>query len=76
MKTKFQFEITDTFGGDANYSWVKREEKEFKSEISDRALVREAKKWAGFTGYRCKVENMGDLIAIRPNNICQIILFL
>lgn len=24
MKTLFNIEITDTFGGEANYSWVKR----------------------------------------------------
>lgn len=31
MKQKFTFEVTDTFGGDANYCWVRKYEIEAKS---------------------------------------------
>lgn len=31
MKQKFTFEVTDTFGGDANYCWVHKHEIEAKS---------------------------------------------
>lgn len=78
MKTEtntaqFQFEATDTFGGEANYSWVRRLDVAYSADISDRALVRRAKAWAGFTGHPCRVENMGDLIAIYPRGVCQVI---
>ena len=69
------YELTDTFGGEANYSWVKRhaEQAEDTCLPSDRTLIRRAKAWAGFTGLRCRVENYGDLIAIRPSGICQVL---
>ena len=71
--TKFQFEYTDTFGGDANYSWVKRVEMEYPSNISDLALVRRAKQWAGITNIRCRVENWEDTIAIYPRGHCTVL---
>jgi hypothetical protein len=42
---KFRFEYTDTFGSDANYCWVKRNEVELPENISDLALMRRAKNW-------------------------------
>ena len=69
---KVNFEVTDTFGGDANYCWVRRENLEVPDEISDLALVRRAKKFAGFTGEKCRVENMGDGIAIYPLRSCEV----
>jgi hypothetical protein len=62
----FQFEMTDTFAGEANYSWVKRKSFDFKSTATDKALVRRAKKWAGITGVRCKVDVYDSVIAIKP----------
>ena len=59
-----QFEVTDLFGGEANYSWVKRETVSFDEKLSDRAIVRRAKAWAGWTGMRCKVDNFGDMFRI------------
>lgn len=78
MKTEtatFQFEYTDTFGGDANYSWVQRKNLDLPADISDRALVRRAKAWAGLTGIRCRVENYGDGFSIYPRGMC-IVLFI
>lgn len=68
-----QFEYTDAFGGEANYSWVEREELQLPASISDRALVRRAKAWAGLTGCRCTVSNYGDLIDIRPRGSCTVL---
>jgi hypothetical protein len=65
-KTKFRFEYTDTFGGEANYSWVKRNEVESPEDISDLALMRCAKKWAGLTNIRGRSENWGDTLAFYP----------
>ena len=56
-------EVTDTFNGEANYCWVKRFE---IADGSDRALVRRAKKAAGWSGMRCTVSNMGDFLEVRP----------
>jgi hypothetical protein len=58
------FEHTDLFGGEANYSWVRRHSFAPKTELSDRQVVRKAKKWAGLTGMRCRTENDGDTIRI------------
>lgn len=67
---KVQFEYTDTFGGEANYSWVKREERVLHDDTPTRELVRLAKAWAGLTGVRCETCEMGDLIDIRPRQMC------
>ena len=40
---------------------------------SNREIVRRAKKWAGWTGMRCRVEHYGDLTAIYPRGICQVV---
>ena len=66
------FEHTDTFGGEANYSWVKREAYASKNR-SDLALVRAAKKWAGISGIRCRTESYGDMLALYPRGICQVV---
>jgi hypothetical protein len=70
---KITFEHTDTFNGEANYCWVKRETFTHEKELSDLALVRRAKAFAGFTGIRCCVEHWEDTIAIFPNNLCQVV---
>lgn len=64
-------EHTDTFGREANYSWVRRAH--IPADVSDRALVRRAKAWAGLTGIRCRVERHGDTVAIYPRGICQVV---
>lgn len=64
-------EHTDTFGGDANYSWVRRWHT--SRDLSDLALVRLAKRLCGLSGHRCRVDNMGDCIALYPRGICQVI---
>lgn len=68
-----QFEYTDTFGGEANYSWVRRHEAQFPSNISDLALVRKAKAWAGLTGVPCRREDWGDTIALYPAGSCTVL---
>ena len=70
---KIHLELTDTFGGEANYSYAHRESLETEPNASNLSIVRKAKRWAGFTGLPCKVESYGDLIAIRPSSICQVL---
>ena len=66
---KYQAELTDTFGGEANYSWVKRTSFIAKPETSKRALVREAKKLLGLYG-RHKSEEYGDMIKLTFGRDC------
>lgn len=63
---EFQVEMTDTFGGEANYSWVKRASFNYADDVSDLALVRRVKRWAGISRLKCTVDNFGDMIAIKP----------
>lgn len=67
------FEHTDTFGGDANYSWVRRDVAQLPDTATRRSLVQRAKKFAGLTGMRCEVLDVGDVIIIRPRGLCQIV---
>lgn len=68
--TMWDIEITDTFGGEANYCWVHRETVNLPE--SRRSIVRAVKKMAGWTGLRATVSDMGDIIEIRPAGICQV----
>jgi hypothetical protein len=56
-------EYTDTYGGEANYSWVHRKEIQAKTE---RGLVRKAKAELGLTGVRCRRVDFGDEIWLYP----------
>lgn len=67
------FEHTDTFAGESNYSWVRRESFKAPDNVSDRALVRRAKYWAGINGVRSRVDKFGDLIAIYPSDRCHVV---
>lgn len=72
----WQFEITDTFGGEANYSWVKRgwmaDMPQFQETDgrTQRAIVRAAKRFAGWTGERCDVDSYGDGYRVTPRGRC------
>ena len=71
---EFQLEYTDTFGGEANYAWVKRKTLTAPENISDRSLVRRAKDLMGISGRHRRVD-MGDTIAIYPSG-CLTVLFI
>jgi hypothetical protein len=59
----YNVEYTDTFGGDANYSWVERETFDAPSDIKASTLVRRAKKALGLYG-RHKKSDYGDTIRL------------
>jgi len=49
MKKQYLIEITDTFGGDANYSWVKR----FKVKASSvQGAISKLTKSQGYSGFK------------------------
>ena len=57
-------EVTDTFGGEANYCWVKRGTTRAQSR---RGIIRAVKDLAGWTDWcRVKVEDLGDMMIVRP----------
>jgi hypothetical protein len=60
----WEVEETDTFGGEANYCWVNRWS--LPGGLTHKQLVRRAKKLAGWSGQRCRVEDCGDMIRIDP----------
>jgi len=71
-KVKWSLEYTDTFGGEANYSWVKRETLECASGLSNLALVRRFKSALGLSGMRGKSYFTGDMWEFRPYGACTI----
>ena len=68
-----QIEHTNTYGGEANYCWVRRYY--CTDNLTDAQKIRLAKRVTGYTGYRCRTEHLGgnDDIAIRPAGVCHII---
>lgn len=67
------YEMTDTFSGEANYSWVRRGSVELPEGASDLTLVRRVKKALGLEGVRCSREEYGEQIALRPVGTCTVI---
>lgn len=65
-------ELTDTFGGEANYAWVKRETFTVPDHTSSRAIVRRAKAALGLTNVRCRTTDLGDSWELRPYGWCAI----
>ena len=70
---KIEIELTDTFGDEANYSWVRRYTLNTPDDTTQRALVRRIKQAAGLTGVRCKTDDYGGMIAIRPAGACVVL---
>lgn len=60
----YQVEHTDTFAGEANYSWVIRERLELSAECAEREIVRQAKALIGETGAPHRKTSYGDMIQL------------
>lgn len=71
---RVQFEVTDTFGGEANYSWFKRTELVLPDGTTDRMVVALARQWAGWSGKGSQWEKMGgnDDIRVKPYGLLQV----
>ena len=69
----FDLELTDTFGGEANYSWVIREKLVTHQRYSDAWIVRQAKAVVGMTGVRSRTTNYGDSLRIDFVGACQVL---
>lgn len=69
---KWDVEMTDTFGGEANYSWIKRGTTLVKEGASRLSLVRAVKRELGITGTRCRVTDHGDMLELKPYGSCTV----
>lgn len=69
----YSVEYTDTFGGQANYSWVNRFNISVTNEATIRQVVMDAKSICGLTGVRCRRSECGETIELRPHNRCEIV---
>jgi hypothetical protein len=65
-------ELTDTFGGEANYSWAQREQLELPADATDRQIVTAAKAALGLTGTRCRRFDHGEGFELRPCRSCTV----
>jgi len=88
MVHTYDVELTDTFGGEANYTWVRRETVSMPelthygydggtnyakaNKVYQRELMKAAKAAVGLTGVRGRVENYGDSVTFRPYGLLQI----
>ena len=85
---RFQIELTDTYAGQANYSW-RREAFVTMPELTHygydggtnyhkankifcRELMKKAKAAVGLTGIRGTTTQYGDMIEFRPYRVCQV----
>ena len=85
---KYDIELTDTFGGEANYTWVKRDSVAMPelthygydgstnyakaNKVYKRELMKAAKAAMGLTGVRGRVSDYGDTIEFRPYGLLQV----
>jgi hypothetical protein len=65
-------ELTDTFGGEVNYSWVRRDQLDLAADATDRQIVTAAKAALGLTGTRCRRFDHGEGFELRPCGSCTV----
>lgn len=64
---EYSYELTDTFGGELNYSWVRRGKIRATSMLG---AVRIAKRETGLNGQACARHDFGDSVELRPYGAC------
>lgn len=69
---KTHVEITDTFNGESNYSWVQRYTLDMPPGLSNYAIVRRVKRHIGWSGKRTSTVSYGDMIELRPYGECVV----
>ena len=68
----WQAELTDTFGGEANYGWVRRATFEVSNDATQRQVVAAGKAALGMTGERCRTTDLGDSYQLHPVGTCTV----
>ena len=69
-------EYTDTFAGEANYSWVRKAEFQLPIDSTRRQIVAAGKAAIGMTGARCKTFEHGEGYELRPIGCCTVLFVL
>lgn len=69
----WNLEYTDTFGGEANYCWVRRARMPAKPGESQRGILRRAKALVGLSGLRGRTYGHGDFYEFRPYGMCTVL---
>jgi hypothetical protein len=69
---RWNLELTDTFGGEANYCWCRRETIELPDTATDRQIITAAKAALGLTGVRCRRFDHGEGFELRPIGSCTV----
>ena len=69
--TNYEIEFTDTFGGEPNYSWVRRAKFHAPENAGRPLLIRRAKRALGLTG-RHIASDYGDVIELRFPGACVV----
>jgi hypothetical protein len=63
--------MTDTFGGEPNYSWVKRYWT--RKPLTERQAIRAAKKAFDMAGVRCSKDLCDDGFTLKPSGACIVV---
>jgi len=87
--TTYEYEYTDTYGGEANYSWVRRGKVTMPelthygydggtnyckaNKVFQRELMRKVKAELGLTGVRGITYHHGDMSEFRPYGLCTVL---
>ena len=85
----YNYEYTDTFSGESNYSWVKRGKVSVPelthygydgsngyskaNKLAMRELVRKVKAELGLTGVPCVRHDFGDMLELRPRGMATVL---
>lgn len=69
----WSIEHTDTFGGEANYCWVRHHKIVLPETYSRAWIVRKVKEQVGWNNIRCSVEDWGTYLVIKPTGMCQVV---
>lgn len=72
-RKKINIEVTDTFGGEVNYGWVKRYTIEVREDATDRSLIQAAKQACGYTGVKCNRDDYDGITALWVRGQCVVI---
>lgn len=68
-----EVEYTDTFGGEANYSWCRRRTIALPEKAKQPAIMRKAKAAIGITGCRGRTCELGESLEFRPYGCCAVL---
>lgn len=68
----YEVKYTDTFGGQPNYSWVKRHKFFAADNMSERDVMCIAKRLVGLTGVRGSKVKIGNYIEFHPYRTCTV----